>query len=108
MTRYLILAVFVILLGYGFMEALPLIEGPQLFISAPANDASFPGGIVTISGKAVRAAVLTLDGALLPHDQNGSFSSTRVFPRGGSILTFVATDRFGRTVTQTRTIFVPH
>ncbi len=108
MTRYLILAVFLILSGYGLMEALPLLEGPVLSITAPVNDASFPGGIVHISGEALRAAVLTFDGAPLPHDQNGSFSSTRVFPRGGSILTFVATDRFGRTVTKTRTSFVPY
>ena len=108
MTRYLILAVSLVLLGYGVMEALPLMEGPTLFIAAPANNASFPNGIVTISGKAVRAAVLTLDGMPLPHDQNGSFSSIRAFPHGGSILTFVATDRFGRTVIKTRTIFVPY
>ncbi len=108
MTRSLILAVFIILSGYGLMEALPLIEGPALSITSPVNDASFPSGIVTVSGKAQRAVVLTLDGAPLIHDQNGSFSSIRTFPRGGSILTFVATDRFGRTVTKTRAIFVPY
>lgn len=108
MTRYLILAVFIILAGYGLMEALPLMEGPVLSIATPANNASFPNGIVDISGEATRAAVLTLDGAPLLHDQNGSFSSIRAFPHGGSILTFVATDRFGRTVTETRTIFVPY
>ncbi|MBU6490805.1 hypothetical protein KGQ25_01410 [Patescibacteria group bacterium] len=107
MTRYLILAVFVVLTGYGLMEAWPLIAGPALSISSPADNASFAGGIVTISGVAARAAQLSLDGAILTHDQDGAFSSTLTFPRGGSILTFVATDRFGRTVTETRTIFVP-
>ena len=108
MTRYLILAVFLILLGYGFKEAWPLIMGPTLSVTSPYDGESFPGGIVTVSGKALRAAVLSLDGAPLLHDQDGSFSSTLTFPRGGSILTFVAIDRFGKTVTETRNIFVPY
>lgn len=107
MTRYLIGAILLILVGYGIVEAWPLIAGPTLYISSPANDASLPGGIVTVSGEAKRAALLTLDGMPLLHDQDGNFSSTLTFPEGGSILTFSVTDRFGRQVTETRTIFVP-
>jgi Glucodextranase, domain B len=107
MTRYLIGAILLILLGYGLIEAWPLIAGPTLSISSPINNASVPGGIVTVSGQAKRAALLTLDGMPLLHDQNGDFSSTLTFPTGGSILTFSVTDRFGRNVTETRSIFVP-
>ena len=64
-------------------------------------------GIVTVSGKAARAAQLTLDGAPLLHEEDGNFSTTLTFPRGGSVLTFAATDLFGKRVTATRTIFVP-
>ena len=107
MTRYLIALVLIILIGYGLVEAWPLIEGPSLSTVSPVNNASYPGGIVNVQGQAARAAALTLNGTSLLHDQNGGFSSTLTFPQGGSILTFVATDRFGRTVTTTRTIFVP-
>jgi hypothetical protein len=107
MTKYLISAVLLILIGYGSIEAWPLIAGPSISIVSPLDNASFPGGIVAIKGNALRAAELTLDGAPLLHDQYGSFSSTLTFPRGGSILTFVASDRFGRTVTATRSIFIP-
>lgn len=107
MTKYLIAAVLLIAAGYGLVEAWPLLAGPTLSIISPANNASFAGGIVSIQGRAARAAQLTLDGAPLLHDQNGDFSSTLTFPRGSSILTFVAADRFGRTITITRTIFVP-
>lgn len=107
MTRYLIAAILLILLGYGAVKAWPLIAGPALVIASPVNNASFPGGIVDVSGQAKRAALLTLDGMPLLHDQNGDFSSTLTFPEGGSILTFSVTDRFGRSVTETRTIFVP-
>lgn len=107
MTRYLIALVLLIIIGYGTVEAWPLLAGPSLSIRSPMNDAAYPGGIVSVQGRAARAAVLTLDGAPVLHDQNGNFSSTLTFPRGGSILTFAATDRFGRTVTATRSIFVP-
>ena len=107
MTKYITLAVLFLIVGYGLVEAWPLIEGPSLSIASPINNASFPDGIVTIRGSAPRAAQLTLDGATVLHEENGNFSSTLTFPRGGSILTFVATDRFGRRVTTTRDIFVP-
>lgn len=107
MIKKLTLIILLILAGYGLMEAWPLIGGPSLHIDSPTNNAPFPSGIVVIRGKAVRTAQLTLNGTSLLHEENGDFSSTLTFPRGGSILTFVATDRFGRTVTATRNIFVP-
>ncbi len=106
MTRYLLFAVLLVFIGYGLVEAWPLIKGPSLSIFVPQNNATFPGGIVTVEGKAARAALLTLDGEPILHEENGNFSTTLTFPRGGSVLTFVATDRFGERVTATRTIFV--
>ncbi|MHB1163317.1 MAG: hypothetical protein ACYCZZ_02215 [Minisyncoccota bacterium] len=107
MTRFLIAAVLILLAGYGLVEAWPLLAGPSLSIESPQDNASFPDGIVTIRGKALRIAKLMLDGASVLHDENGSFALTLTFPRGASILTFVATDQFGRHETITRTIFVP-
>lgn len=108
MTHYLIALVLLIIVGYGLSEAWPLLAGPSLSIASPAQNAPYPSGIVSIRGNAARAASLTLNGTPVLHDQNGDFSSMLTFPRGGSILTFVATDRFGRSVTATRTIFVPN
>ncbi|MFA6414560.1 MAG: hypothetical protein WC217_01135 [Candidatus Paceibacterota bacterium] len=107
MTKYLLATVLLLLGGYGCVEAWPLLAGPSLSIDSPLDNAPFPGGIVTVTGRAPRAAQLSLNGALVLHDQSGYFSSTLTFPRGGSILTFDATDRFGRTVTATRSVFVP-
>ncbi len=107
MTRYLIAVALFLLAAYGLVEAWPLIAGPSLSVESPRDGAPFPDGIVVARGSAARIAKLTLNGHSLLHDETGSFSSTLTFPQGGSILTFVATDRFGRSITTTRTIFVP-
>lgn len=107
MVRTLIALVLSILIGYGLIEAWPLILGPAISIESPADHGTYTDGIVTVKGKASRISMLSLDGATLPHELDGSFSSILTFPRGASILTFVATDRFGRRITTTRSIFVP-
>lgn len=107
MLKYFITIVLIALASYGLVKAWPLLSGPTLSVISPTDNAPFPSGIVTVRGKSERVAAITLNGIPLLHDQNGEFSSTLSFPRGGSILTFVATDRFGRTVTETRSIFVP-
>lgn len=107
MIKYLISAVLVALAAYGSVEAWPLLAGPSILIDSPADNAPFPSGVVTVRGKAPRAARLLLNGAPLLRDRQGNFSTMLAFPAGGSILTFFAADRFGRTVTATRSIFVP-
>ncbi|MDD2657094.1 MAG: hypothetical protein PHD04_00310 [Candidatus Pacebacteria bacterium] len=107
MVKRLIISVLCILAVYGGIEAWPLLYGPSLSITSPLDNASFPGGIVPIEGRAPRAARLTLNGAPLLYEENGRFSSALTFPRGGSILRFEAQDRFGRKITETRSIFVP-
>ena len=107
MTKQLILALLGLLLIYGAIEAWPLVRGPRFVVTAPTDNASIEGGIVNITGHSTHVSVLTLNGSPLLYDQNGDFSSTMAFPQGSSILTFKAADRFGRTTTVTRTIFVP-
>lgn len=107
MIRYFIGVVLVILIGYGLVKAWPLLAGPSLSIESPIQNGTYPGGIVSVRGTAARAASFTVSGSPVLRDQSGGFSSTLTFPPGGSILTFVAIDRFGRTITRTRTIFVP-
>lgn len=108
MIKYFIGAVLVALAAYGGVEAWPLIAGPSIVIDSPADNAAFPpDGVVSIRGRAPRAARLLLNGVPLLRDRHGNFSTVLAFPGGGSVLTFTAADRFGRTVITTRSIFVP-
>ncbi len=92
---------------YGVMEAWPLIAGPELRLDSPTEGATIPGGILDVSGNATRIARLTLNGLDLVHDQQGDFRTTLALPRGGSILTLEATDRFGKKRTISRSVVVP-
>ena len=107
MTKYLIGITLLAGALYGVVQVWPLVRGPLLTIASPSNYESVPGGILTVEGRVLRGAKLTLGGSPLLYDQEGTFSSILTFPRGGSILTFEAVDRFGRKVTITRSLFVP-
>ncbi len=106
MTRYLIAAALIILAGYGFIEVRPLALGPSLSIARVAADPAAPD-LITVAGHVARTVALTLDGAPVLPQEDGSFSSTFALPSGGSILTLTATDRFGRSISRTRTVFIP-
>jgi hypothetical protein len=107
MTKYLIGLLLLLIAGYGLIEAWPLISGPSMVIDSPQNGETVTGGTLTISGTVKHTTSLMLDGFPLIPTENGAFAATLTFPAGGSILTFVATDRFGHTVTRTREIYVP-
>ena len=108
MVRRAAVIVLVILIGYGVLKALPLLEGPQIRLTSPEQGQSFAGGSVRISGVAAHTQDLSLNGSPLLIDPKGAFSTTLVLPPGGAILTLTATDRFGKSETVRRTIYVPN
>jgi hypothetical protein len=106
-VRVLTALLLLIVALYGLHEAWPLLTGPQLAISSPQNGEKFDNNFINISGTAVHTKSVTLDGGALLTDQNGHFETTLTLPPGGAILSITAADRFGRTVTVQRTVFVP-
>lgn len=106
-TRSLVVLTLALSVGYGLVEAHPLIVGPTLTLTSPTDFASYSDDTVAISGTAQRVTSLSLNGSpILPH-KDGTFSTSFTYPSGGTILTFVAKDRFGRKITQTKTIYIP-
>ena len=105
-NRVAIAIALLVLVGYGVLEALPLIKGPSLWVTV-SEDASTTPSVVTVSGTALRVTELSLNGGPLLTDEQGAFSKIIVLPRGGSILSLTATDRFGRSITKQETVYVP-
>lgn len=105
--RLVLAIVLAIIIAYGATRALPLLAGPSLQIATPADFTAYPDGSVPVEGHAKYTETLTLNGGPLLIDETGRFSTTLLIPRGGAILTLTATDRFGRTVTERRTVLIP-
>ena len=96
-----------VLLIYGLIEAYPLLIGPEIILSSPTEGTTSPTGFVTVSGVAKHTEGLTVNGGPLLIDEKGNFSKELLFPSGASILSLTARDRFGRTVTEERAVYVP-
>jgi hypothetical protein len=107
MLRAGTLIALVLLAGYGVFKAVPLLSGPEITLSSPTEGQSFAGGFALIEGTASHTENLSLNGAPLLIDAKGHFSTTLVLPHGGAILSLTATDRFGKSESVRRTIFVP-
>ncbi|MDB5237521.1 MAG: hypothetical protein JWL88_623 [Parcubacteria group bacterium] len=103
--RFIIAAVLLILVVYGFFKAIPLLTGPEIRVDPIVLDAN--EGFMTLSGHAFHTETLTLDGSTLLIDENGRFLKELALPHGGVTLTLKATDRFGRSTSQTKEIVEP-
>ncbi len=89
---------------YGFWEGRTIIEGPGLSLETPVQGVVTKNGFVTVSGTVAHISALSINGLAVLPDANGSFKRIFVFPRGEDILKVTVTDRFGRSVTETRDI----
>lgn len=107
MHRYAVGFVLAALLIYGGFKVFPLLRGPHLSLVTPSNYTTSPDGFITVSGIAHNTEALFLNGGTLLIDPEGRFEKRLLLPKGGAILTLTATDRFGRTSTERRTVYIP-
>lgn len=105
-TRSIAAIFLVVLAGYGVIAAWPLLSGPSLSIASPMSFELLPDGRARIEGVAKHTETLWLNGAPLLMDESGHFSTSLTLPSGGAILSLTATDRFGREITERRSVFV--
>lgn len=106
-TRSIAAGILLLVVLYGLWKATPLFTGPVLSLSSPLSGQSFPDGVVRIEGIARHTEKLTLNGAPILIDNRGNFSTSLALPSGGAILSLTVTDRFGRTHTEQRSVYVP-
>ncbi len=104
-TRSIAALFLLALLAYGAVAAWPLLTGPQIAIHSP-NEETLEDGHAYIEGRALHTKTLWLNGAPLLMDESGNFSAFITLPSGGAILSLTATDRFGREITERRSVFV--
>ncbi len=106
-TKSIAAVTLAVLLLYGGLKAAPLLLGPQLTLSSPADGQTLANGVLPITGVAHHTEKLALDGAPLLIDEHGAFHTLLVLPQGSAILTLTVSDRFGRSHTVKRTVYVP-
>ena len=99
--------VLLLLLFYGAFKAAPMLGGPTLTLSSPLEGQTFPDGHLPIIGIAHHTEKLTLNGAPLLIDEKGQFSTSLDLPSGGAILSMTVSDRFGRSHSIERSVYVP-
>lgn len=87
----------VVVLGYSYFVLSGYLRGPQILIANPQNGYSTTTPLITISGIAVRANNLQINGFKTPIDLEGNFSSQLILAPGYNIMTVAAQDRYNRT-----------
>lgn len=96
MTRLIIIAAIVLLIGYGLFEARKLIEGPVITIDFPQDGSATSSSLIAIAGTAQNIAFLTIDDSPAYTDESGHFTQLLSPPPGATVITVAAVDRFGR------------
>jgi len=90
-----------ILLVYGIFQAQDLLEGPAIVITSPTNDTTVNAPLIRVTGNATRISSIELNDRDISVNKNGYFQEPVTLSPGHNIITVEATDRFGRTTTNT-------
>ena len=91
---------FLLFVLYGGFEAAKVVLGPSLTIISPKNLATLNKPLVTVSGKVLRAAYITIDDRQIFADQNGNIADRLLLLPGYNIITIKVRDRFGKEVSK--------
>lgn len=96
LKRLAFAALILLLLGFGLFEARRYLTGPVLVIDRPLPGSVIEGPAVRVSGHAANLSYLHINGAQAFVDENGTLSWVYTPPKGYTVLTAKASDRFGR------------
>jgi len=81
---------------YSLFQARFILLGPTLKVFSPQNGSSLASPVVTITGRATNISFISLNDNPIYVDKNGNWSEKLIAPKGLSIMTVRARDRFGR------------
>ncbi|MDB5253941.1 MAG: seg [Parcubacteria group bacterium] len=88
-------AFFLLIILYSLFQGRFIILGPNIQIDSPQNGQRVET-LVTIQGHADNISFISLNDRPIFIDKNGDFSEKWIAPKGVSIITMRARDRFGR------------
>jgi hypothetical protein len=99
---------FVVIAGYGIWISRDLLFGIKVSVIGIHDGMSTSEPLLSLSGTAKHASDVTLDGRIMPVDQDGAWHDTIALESGYNIVTIGAGDRFGRkTTTEYRVYYTP-
>lgn len=98
---WIILSAIGVVLGYGIFRAKNLVEGPELFVTSPAQGSTVSDPFVEIKGTVKNISFLTLNNDKIFTDESGAWSEKILLSYGYNVVTVEAKDRFGRSAEQT-------
>jgi hypothetical protein len=88
-----------VVVGYGLYSGKDILFGSPLVVSEIASSTTDPTTLLT--GTAMHAQTLTINGRSTPIDAGGNFSESVALLPGYNVITFSATDPFGKQRTET-------
>jgi len=96
--RILLTTLILFILIFAGFKAKDLVLGPQIIITSPQNGALLTSPLITIEGKALRIAFITLNDRQIFVNEQGTIREQLLLQNGYTILSLKATDRFNRKV----------
>lgn len=107
LSKYLRILGILLLVGgivwYVHFQARSLIAGPQISVNAPLGTVQ-ENQIIPVRGHAENITKITLNGATIHTDESGYFDTLLTLPRGYTIMTIHAEDRYGRETSYTQSL----
>lgn len=93
--------IFIIYLAIGYTS---LLSSPKLEVSAPPNDLTTSVPYVVVSGQSEKDATVSIEGQIVPVDENGNFSHQLALDEGQNIIEIIASRRLSPKAKATRVI----
>lgn len=95
-----------IVILYSIFVALPFFRGPFITVNEPSYT---DNGTLYLSGMTERVSKLSVNELEIPISDTGTFAVERAYARGYTVVVIQASDRFGRSRTETHTFVTkPH
>ncbi len=90
-----------VILGYSVFALYGYFRGPRILFLKPESGFSTSTPVVTVEGKAIHIATITINDAETPTDLGGNFQSRLLIAPGYNIIRVAGKDHYNRTVEKT-------